>query len=62
MSEDSKVWEKKDRRIARMSCIKSAVEFLGADSSIARATKISDVIIVAKRFEEYIYEEIKDES
>ena len=60
MSEDSKVWEKKDRRIARMNCVTNAVNFVLQSGEFGK--EIDTIIDVAKRFEEYIYEEIKDES
>ncbi len=50
------VWERKDRRIAKMSCIKSAVEFY-ANAGVEY--NINKVVDTANIFLEYIYSEEK---
>lgn len=59
----NEIWEKKDRRIARLACIKAAAEVHGhmattADRSVEQREAMTDSIIkMARRFElEYIYE------
>lgn len=53
--EPNNVWERKDLRIARMSCIKSAVEWLRGDTE----AETDDVIDAAGTFLDWIYKEEK---
>lgn len=51
--EDKNVWEVKDRRICRQSCIKSAIECVNVCGGEERSLK--RVLEIAKEFENYVY-------
>jgi len=53
-------WEKKDRRIAKMSCIKSAVEFFhGVNRDDGKGVTTNEIKKVAGIFLDWIYEDEK---
>ena len=56
------VWENKDRRITRMSVLKTAVDWLIGratylEAGVTKAPDSNDVLLLAKKFENFVYQE-----
>jgi len=56
----SEIWEKKDRRIARMSVLKCATDLVTVmiEKDLINKDFTETIIRIARKFENYIYEDI----
>lgn len=52
---EKNVWEEKDERITRMSCVKSAIAFCDIICRGGQPPSPEDIIEIAKDFRDYIY-------